>query len=403
LCYGRGCNVEATSVAWWMANDPLLRFRKDYPILGSSTYLINNSLGAMPARSAEMLARYASEWAQRGVVAWEEWLKEVDRHGDLLARVMGVKSGTVTMHPNVSVAQAVISSALDFSGKRNKVILSALEFPTVAYHWRAWEKFGARVVVVPTEDGVTVPTERLVAAIDDETLVVPLSHVVFRSSFIQDARAITEAAHKKGAHVLLDVYQSIGAVPIELEKWNVDFAAGGSVKWICGGPGAGYLYVRPDLREKLTPAVTGWFTHENPFAFDVEHHRLAHSPWRFATGTPDIPAIYAARPGLENVLEAGVENIRARSVKLTTRLIEKSRERGFAVNSPLDSNIRGGHVTVGVSDMARVAQELINRKFIIDYRPDGPTQKGGIRIAPHFYNTEDEVDAVVSEIGKILC
>jgi kynureninase len=382
---------------------PLLRFRDEFPILGRSTYLISNSLGAMPRRAEENLRLYAQTWAEKGVTAWDGWLKMTEEHGDRVAELLGAAPGTVMMHPNVSAAQAVAASALDFTGKRNKVILSALEFPTVVYHWKAWEKFGARVVVVPTEDGITVPTERLVAAIDDETLIVPFSHVVFRSGFMQDARAIVEAAHRKGALAMADVYQSIGAAPLDVEGWGADFAVGGSVKWLCGGAGAGFLYVRPGLREKLTPALTGWFGHKAPFDFDVENldRAPAQSPWRFAMGTPDVPALHAARPGLDIILEAGVEHIRDRSVRLTSRLIEKAQERGFAVNTPLDPALRGGHVTIDLPDAARVAEELIRRKFIVDFRPSGPTQKGGIRVSPHFYNTEDEVDAVVAEMAGI--
>jgi kynureninase len=384
-------------------DERLLEYRGEYPILSRSTYLINNSLGAMPRAAYDSLRQYASEWAEKGVVAWHEhWLQSVEEHAGLLGRAMGAPPASVMLHPNVSVALAVLASGLDFSGPRRQVVLSALEFHTVAYLWRAWQKFGAEIVVVPTEDGITIPTEKLIGAITEKTLIVPMSHVIFRSSYRQDAAAVAEAAHRRGAMVALDVYQSIGSMPLEAEKWKVDFAVGGSVKWICGGPGVGYLYVRPDLREKFRPAVTGWFSHQNPFAFDVERHDYSFSMWRYATGTPDIPAIYAARPGLNLVLEAGLENIRARSLRLTSRLIEGALARGWKVNTPLEPDWRGGHVTVETPEAERVSRELIRRRFIVDYRPPGPTQKGGIRLSPHFYNTEAEVDAVLEEMGKIL-
>lgn len=379
-------------------SDPLLRYRDEFPILRTCSYMVSHSLGAMPRGAADRLAAFAATWAERGVLAWAEgWWTQPLTTGDLLARILGAPPGSICMHQNVSVCESIVASCLDFSGPRNKVVYTSLNFPTVMYVWEERRRLGARIVEVPSEDGIHVETQRLLDAIDEQTLVVPISHVLFRSAFIQDAAAVVEKAHRVGALVVLDIYQSAGTVPVDLTALKVDFAVGGSVKWLCGGPGAGYLYVRPDLQDAFRPAVTGWAAHAAPFAFETGPIRPAAGIARYLHGSPAVAPLVAAEAGYEIVLEAGVEAIRAKSVRLTTRMMEAALARGWKVNSPSDPARRGGMIVVGVPHGEAVTRELIARRFIVDHRPGA-----GIRIAPHFYSTAEECDAAIEEIARIL-
>jgi kynureninase len=379
-------------------DDPLLRFRPEFPILEKTTYLISNSLGAMPRGVEEWLARYTELWSTRGVRAWEEeWWELAMVVGNDIGALMNAPKDSVSCHQNVTQCQAVVASCLDFSGKRNKVVYSDMNFPSVMYFWEGQRAHGARVHMVKTDDGITVPLERMLDAIDEETVIVPMSHVIFRSSFIQDAKAITEKAHKVGALVLLDTFQSLGTVPVDVQALGVDFTTGGVLKWLCGGPGTGYLYVRPDLGKKLEPRFTGWTAHENPFAFETGRIRYTQPPYRFMNGTPNIAALYAARPGLKIVREAGVENIRAKSMRQTSELIRQAEARGWRVNSPRDPSQRGGTVTVDVPNSREVHTELLKRDILCDWRP-----KAGIRFGPHLYNTDEEIVKAVEAMEEIL-
>lgn len=377
--------------------DELLKWRSEFPILDKTVYLISHSLGAMPKAVYHELHDYAEAWATRGVRAWAEgWWEMPVTVGNEVARIIGAEPGTVAMHQNVSMCQSLVLSCFAPTPKRNKIVYSELNFPSVMYVYQAHARGGRlRIETVKSDDGITVPLERMLAAIDEQTLLVPFSHVLFKSGFLQDAQAITERAHKVGAMVVLDTYQSAGTVPISVKDLNVDFAAGGSVKWLCGGPGAGYLYVRPDLQTKLQPQTTGWMAHEQPFAFETEL-RYAPNVTRFLHGSPGIPALYAAQPGYRIINEIGVENIRKKSVRQTTRLIELAQEAGFEVTSPKEASNRGGTVTVGHPQAAAITTELIAREFVVDYRPGA-----GIRISPHFYSTDEELELIVQEMKSI--
>jgi len=378
--------------------DPLLEWRKEFPVLDKTVYLISHSLGAMPRRTRDRLNEYADVWATRSIRAWEEgWWEMPITVGNLVAKIIGAGEGEVTMHPNVSVCQSIVASCFDWNGKRNKIVSEGLNFPSNLYIYRRLEPLGAQVVTVPSEDGITVPLEKLLAAIDEATLLVSVSHVIFKSAFIQDLRAITERAHKVGAMVIADIYQSAGAVPVNVRELGVDFATGGSVKWLCGGPGAGYLYVRRDLWGQLEPRVTGWMAHRKPFAFDPSAIDYADDAFRFLNGTPNIPGLYAARSGYEIVSQVGVENIRAKSVRQTSMLIELASQAGYRVNSPKDPQQRGGTTTLDVPNGYEVTQELLRRDFLVDYRPGA-----GIRIAPHFYTKDEELELVIREIQSIV-
>ena len=364
------------------------RWRPEFPILGTSTYLISNSLGAMPRGTAANLAKYADIWATRGVRAWEEaWWDMPVSVGNLLAPIIGAAPNTVTMHQNVTIAEAVVLSCFEPKGARNRIVCEQENFPSVMYYYA--RQRGLELV--------TVPVEELVDAIDERTLLVPTSHVLFKSSYLQDARAIVEQAHKVGAHVVLDCFQSAGVVPFSVSELRVDFAVGGCLKWLCGGPGNGWLYVRPDLIDTLEPRFTGWQAHGRPFGFEMPPISYTKGPMRFLNGTPQIPALYAAIEGLRIVNEVGVETIRAHSVRLTTHLLKKLLAQGYPSLTPHDPARRGGTVCINPPDSEAISRELLARDFVIDWRPDA-----GIRISPHFYNTEDECDAIVAEIAVLV-
>jgi len=351
----------------------------------------------MPKATYERLHEYADMWATRGVRAWAEgWWEMPVSVGDEVGRIIGADPGSVVMHQNVSICQSLVLSCLEPTPQRNKIVYSELNFPSVMYVYEAHARDGKlKIETVPSDDGITVPLERMLAAIDETTLLVPFSHVLFKSAFLQDAKAIIDRAHEVGAMVVLDTYQSAGTIPFSVKELNTDFATGGSVKWLCGGPGAGYLYVRPDLQTKLEPKTTGWMAHEKPFAFDT-NMRYADNIWRFLHGSPAIPALYAAQSGYTIINEIGVDKIRKKSMRQTTYLIELAEEAGFKVTSPKDVRQRAGTVTVAHEHAGAVAKELIRREFIIDYRPGA-----GIRISPHFYTTDNELELVIREMKKI--
>ena len=378
-------------------NDDLLQWRSEFPILEKTVYLISHSLGAMPKQTYDRLHEYAETWATRGVRAWAEgWWEMPVSVGNEVAKIIGADPGSVVMHQNVSICQSLILSCLNPTPQRNKIVYSELNFPSVMYVYEAHARDGRlQIETVKSDDGITVPLERMLAAIDETTLLVPFSHVLFKSAFLQDAKAIIDRAHEVGAMVVLDTYQSAGTVPFSVKELNADFATGGSVKWLCGGPGAGYLYVRPDLQSKLEPKTTGWMAHEAPFAFDTEL-RYASNITRFLHGSPAIPALYAAQSGYKIINEIGVENIRKKSVRQTEYLIRLAEEAGFSVTSPRDSRNRAGTITVAHENSSAIAKELVRREFIIDYRPGA-----GVRISPHFYTTDRELELVIEEMKKI--
>jgi kynureninase len=381
-----------------LATDADIRhWRSEFPIVETCTYLVSHSLGAMPRRTADYLQQFADTWSSRGVRAWHEGWWEIGREtGNLLAPVLGVRPNTISMHQNVTVAQGIIASCFTFGGSRRRIVMSELEFPSNHYLFEGFRRYGAEVVYVPPADPIRLDVSRFLEAIDERTVLVPLSLVLFKSAAITDARAIIEKAHRVGAHVILDVYQGAGTVPMDLAAWEADFAVGGSVKWLCGGPGAGYLYVRPDLAATLEPALVGWAAHAAPFDFATGPVRYADLPERFQSGTPNVPALYSARAGYEIVAAIGVPAIRARSLMLTRRLIDAALAAGYRLNTPTADHERGGSVIIDVPAGAAVADELIRRGVIVDHRPGA-----GIRMAPHFYNTESEIDDAMTALREI--
>jgi kynureninase len=365
-------------------------YRDRFPILEHTTYLINHSLGAMPVAAEENLLRYAREWRERGARAWAEgWWETSTSAGDRLGRIIGAASGTMAMHQNVAVAQAIVLSCFEFEAPRNRIVYGEGEFPSVRYLYQAQRRRGAEVEIFADAAAVF-------DAIDERTLAVPISHVLFKTGEIQDVEPIVRRAHDAGALVVLDAYQSVGAVPLDVTRLGVDFAVGGSVKWLCGGPGAGWLYVRPELAARLEPTFTGWQAHARPFAFEPEHD-YAEGAARFLTGTPNVPALYAATAGYEIVEEIGVERIRERSMRQTALLVELLEGAGFEVASPRNPDRRGGTVVVRTPDAEAVHRELDARDIVCDFRPDA-----GIRLGPHFFNTDDELRFAAAQIAEII-
>jgi kynureninase len=377
--------------------DPLAAWRAEFPILETCTYLVSHSLGAMPRRAADYLQQFADAWATRGVRAWHEGWWEIGRTtADLLAPIVGAPAGTISMHQNVTVAQAIVASCHRFE-RRPRVVMTDLEFPSNIYLYEGFRRYGAEIVTVPSDDGMRTNLDRLLDAIDERTALVPVSLVLFKSAYVEKAAAIIEKAHRVGARVVLDIYQAAGTLPVDLTALNVDFAVGGSVKWLCGGPGNAYLYVRPDLARELEPAIVGWAAHARPFEFEIGPAVLADGAERFQTGTPNVAALYACRAGYEIVREIGVETIRRQSLSLTRQLMTRAAAAGFTLKTPQADHERGGTVVIDVSDGAVVAEQLIARGIIVDYRPGA-----GIRIAPHFYTTADEIDRALDALIDVV-
>jgi kynureninase len=265
------------------------------------------------------------------------------------------------------------------------------------YIWDGQRQVGAQVEVISAPDGISVPLESILSAIDEQTSLVAIAHTSYRSSYRVDARAIVEHAHAQGALVLLDVYQSAGVVPLEAADWKVDFLIGGTIKWLCGGPACGYLYVRPELQSDLRPRLTGWVAHASPFDFAHAPMEYARSVRRFAQGTPSIPALYSAIPGLEIIEEVRIAQIARESRRRTDRIIEFAQERGWQLNTPLQPESRGGSVMIGVADGPRMVERLAEKHVFVDCRPGA-----GLRISPHFFNTDEEVDEALSILAKLI-
>jgi kynureninase len=380
------------------ARDALLQFRAEFPILERTTYLVSNSLGAMPRAVPERLAEYVDQWAERGVRAWADgWWEMPVSVGDEIAPLIGAPPGTVAMLPNVTIAQASVLSALTYAPPRDTIVMTDLDFPSVRYVYDGLaRRLGARVVVVPSGDGIGVNMDRLLAAIDERTALVAVSHVLFRSAYILDAAAICRRAREVGARVSLDAFHSVGVMPVNVTELGVDFLSGGVLKWLCGGPGGAFLYASPEASRTLTPAFTGWQAHERPFGFEADMH-YADGAWRWLNGTPPIPALFAAVEGPRVVRRAGIEAIRAKSMRQTSRLIELADARGYRVSAPRDTARRGGTVAFDVPHSYGVSRALLANDVIVDYRPNA-----GIRIAPHFYTSDAELERAVSMIDDIL-
>jgi kynureninase len=370
--------------------------RDRFPILKDSTYLVSHSMGAAPLEAKAALDRYWDEWASEGPEAWELWLPRIGEIADGIGRIVGAPSGSVFLGPNVSVLQAALATCFDFRTERNEVVYESLQFPSLTYVWREWERYGAQCRVVSSDDGRTIPTERICAAIGEKTALVVISHAYYVSGAVADVRAIQARCRETGALLCVDAYQTTGVYPYDVVEWDLDVVTGGSHKWLLGGPGCGWIYVKPELRERFRPAVTGWMAHERPFAFEAAPISYATSMYRFGHGTPTIPGYVVAQPGHDLVRSIGVARIRGHNVRLTTKIAELALERGLRVNTPLEPERRGGWVGVDFDGAERAYRALVQRRVFVDYRPDC-----GLRIGPHFYTTDGEVDALFDELTRL--
>ncbi len=382
-----------------MIHDPLLKWRDEFPILGACNYLISNSLGAMPRGVYDGLRHYADTWAAQGVSAWGTgWFELPQTVGNKIAPLMGAAENSVLVHQNASIANSILFGALDFSDRRrDKVVITELDFPSDVYALRSWLPDHMRIQTIRSRDGIHIDIDELLEAIDESTRLVSTSHVLFRSAFIMPARAITAKAHSVGAQVLFNGYHSVGVIPVDVGAWDVDYYIGGVLKWLCGGPGGVFMYVRPDLLPSLNPKVTGWFASASPFAFDVEKLELREDAYRLMNGTPGIASLHAIQPGVDIIAQVGVAAIREKSMRQTALIIDLADEMGYEVVSPRDPERRAGTVTVNPPHAYAVSNELLARDIKIDFRPNA-----GIRIAPHFYNSDDEIRSAMLAIGDIL-
>lgn len=378
------------------ADDPLLEWREQFPILAGTNYLISNSLGAVPMGARDGLVEYYDVWASRGVRAWQEaWWDMVIGVGDLVAPLINAGRGEVAFHPNVTLAHGVIFSAIDFDD-RPRIVTDAMHFPSILYLMEGLRSRGAEITIIPSEDGVTIDTERVIDEIDSRTAMVCLSHVLFKSAYIHEADAICAAARAAGAISVLDGYQAVGVIPVDVAALGVDVYIGGVLKWLCGGPGGAFMWVRPEIGSKLSPSLTGWVSHASPFDF-VPQLTRRDGAWRFLNGTPNVAALYAARAGLEIIGRAGVPAIREKSMRQTTRLLELAAANGLACTTPEDPARRGGTVAVDVPNGLAVSRALKAQEIICDYRPGA-----GIRLSPHFYTRDDELDSAIEALVRII-
>ncbi len=370
--------------------------REQFPILETATYLVSHSMGAAPLGAKTALESYWNDWATDGPEAWERWLPDIAVIADGIGSLIGAPAGSVFLGPNVSVMQAALATSLDFRGERNEVVYEALQFPSLTYVWTEWERFGAKIRVVGSDDARTIPTERIIAAITERTRIAVLSHAYYVSGAIADVRAIQAHCGQVGALLCVDAYQTTGTYPYDVTEWDLDIVTGGSHKWLLGGPGCGWIYVKPALLEQFRPAVTGWMAHASPFAFEDAPIRYAPSMYRFGTGTPTIPGYLVAKPGHDLIRSVGIPRIREHNVRLTSKLAAMALERKLTVNSPLEPSQRTGWIGIDFDGSERVCHQLIAERVFVDYRPGC-----GIRVSPHFYTTDEEIDRFFAVLDRL--
>jgi kynureninase len=374
--------------------DALVEWRSEFPTVEATLHFVSHSLGAMPRGVEESHRQYAQMWKSRGIRAWEEaWMAVPVEVAGWAERIINAESGSVSLHPSVTMAEAVALSSIDFAPPRNRLVCTEEDFPSVLYLYEGLARRGVEIVRVPARQGRRVAETDVVAAIDERTAVVAISQVLFRTSQILDLAPIVRRAREAGALTLIDAYQAVGTIPVDVRALNVDMLACGCIKWLCGGPGTSWLYVSPRLASRLEPALTGWMAHERPFDFDPGPMRWDAGPRRFWGGTPSIPSYLGARPGLEIIAGIGVPAIRDKSLRLTGRMIDWADEYGWRLGSPREPERRGGTVCLDLPDAGRLCQALLAGDVLLDHRPGV-----GLRLAPHFYTREDEVDLVMKRV-----
>jgi kynureninase len=374
----------------------MTRKREEFPILADSTYLVSHSMGAAPLGARAALEAFWDQWASDGPEAWERWLPRIGEIADGIGEIVGAPPGSVFLGPNVSILQAAIGSCIDFSGDRNEVVYESLQFPSLTYVWREWERYGAVNRIVDSDDGRTIPTERILETITEKTALAVLSHAYYVSGAIADVRAIQAHCRQVGALLCVDAYQTTGIYPYDVTQWDLDLVTGGSHKWLCGGPGCAWIYVKPSLARELRPALTGWMAHERPFAFEPSPIVYAESMYRFGHGTPTIPGYVVAAPGHEMIRTIGVPQIRVHNIRLTEKIVAMSLERGLVVKTPLEPERRTGWIGIDFDGSEAACRRLVAQRVYVDYRPSC-----GIRLSPHFYTVDDEIEAFFAALDRL--
>ncbi len=365
------------------------RYRPEFPVFESARYLNTCSLGALSLRARAALGEFAELWSRWGASAWyEHWLNAADDVRSAFAELIGVDRSETALAPSISGALATLTSAIDFR-QRPRVITTELDFPTLVYHFKAKQASGVETVILPSSDGISVSLEAFANAVDERTALLATSHVYFTSGAVQDVAGLARLAHEHGALLLIDAYQSTGQIPVDARELDVDILISGALKWLLGGAGLAYLFVRRSLAERLEPTVVSWFGIEDQFSFDPCTLDLRPDARRFELGTPAVPTLYTARAGLGMVLEIGVERIRQRISSLSEDLRERALARGLRVRGAGKREARSGIVMVEHENPAEAVRRLSEGGVIADYRP------GAVRLSPHFYNTTDDSEAAI--------
>ena len=372
----------------------LASYRAEFPIFERVTYLNTCSLGALSLRSRRRVEAFLDEWQTRGAPAWYDiWWEALADLRTRCARLVGADSSEIALHASVSTATAVLASALDYTS-RTKIVTTSLDFPTVAYQWLAKARQGLEVEIVQSPDGVRVPLELIAEAVDDRTALVATSHVYFTTGWTQDLGAIAQIAHDRGALCFVDAYQSAGQIPLDVHESGVDFLCSGGLKWLLGGPGIVFLYVRGDLMSRVEPSVTGWFAHARQFEFDPHRIVWHDDARRFEQGTPALAAVHAQLGGLDVIEEIGVPRIAEVTRNLTEDLIVKARAAGLTPRVASDASERSAIVMIPREDPAAEVRRLADAGIVVDARP------GHVRISPFFYNVPDDHDKAIAVLTQ---
>lgn len=376
-------------------SDDLARWRAEFPVTRDLVYLNSCSLAPLHERGRRALADYARRWSELGGTAWyEHWMGEVGGLRADVARVLGADPGEVALEPSVSAALVSVASSFSYR-ERPKVVVADMDFPTDGHTWLALESHGVEVAFVRSPDRVALPLELFERAVDERTALVCTGHVFYTSGWIQDVRALADLCHRRGAALVVDAYQSIGAFPFDVHASGVDFLAGGMLKWLMGGPGMAFLYARRDRALAHRPTALGWWAMEDPFAFDVEHLDLARGARRFEYGTPSVAAVYTGRAGIALLEEVGVATVRRRHMELSQRLLDGALAQGWRARCPRDARERTSIVTLEHSEPRSAVAALRAQGVICDARP------GLIRLSPHYFNTAGEIDRALALLAPL--
>ena len=372
------------------------RFRERFPTLAHSTYLVSHSMGAAPLAAKDALDAYWHDWERDGPEAWERWLPEIALIADNLGELIGAPRGSMFLGPNVSVLQAALATSLRFQAPRNEVVYEALQFPSLTYVWTEFARYGAQIRIVPSDDGRTIDVQRIIDAITEHTLIAVLSHAYYVSGALTDVQAVQRHCRKTGTLLMVDAYQTTGVYPYDVTEWDLDIVTGGSHKWLCGGAGCGWIYLKPELRAQFEPAVTGWMAHARPFAFEPAPMTYADSMYRFGTGTPTIPGYLVAKPGHDTIKEVGIRKIREHNMRLTNKIVQQALDRDLKINTPLEPEQRTGWIGIDFEGVEGVYRRLIEQRVFVDFRPGC-----GIRVGPHFYSNDEDIDNFFEVLDRI--